>query len=153
MLPLVAGTVLLVADRRCVAGLLFSLLLLKPQTICLLPVALLVVGEWRVVVGMAVGGACLAGGSLWLVGPGGIGQWLTLLGSAGPAIATSDGLSGAIASLGGNGAAFAAAAALGLLACVWMFGNGVPSPAGPSRSWLAGSPPPSCSPPTSTPMT
>ena len=121
VLPLVAGTVLLVADQRFVAGLLFSLLLLKPQTIGLLPVALLVVGEWRVVVGMAAGAACLAGGSLWLVGPGGLGQWLTLLGSAGPALATSNGLSGAIASLGGNGAGFAAAAVLGLLACVWMF--------------------------------
>jgi hypothetical protein len=61
VLPLVAGTVLLVADRRFVAGLLFSLLLLKPQTICLLPVALLVVGEWRVVVGMAGRRLALAG--------------------------------------------------------------------------------------------
>jgi hypothetical protein len=121
VLPLVAGTVLLAADRRFAAGLLLSLLLLKPQTIWLLPVALLVVGEWQVVVGMAAGAACLAGGSLWLVGPGGIGQWLSLLGSAGPAVATSNGLPGAIASLGGNGAGFAAAVALGLLACVWMF--------------------------------
>jgi hypothetical protein len=121
VLPLVAGTVLLVADRRFVAGLLFSLLLLKPQTIWLLPVALLVVGEWRVVVGIAAGAVCLAGGSLWLVGPGGIGQWLTLLASAGPAVATSNGLPGVIASVGGNGAGFAAAVVLGLLACVWMF--------------------------------
>jgi hypothetical protein len=120
VLPLAAGTVLLAADRRFASGLLLSLLLLKPQTIWLLPVALLVVGEWRVVVGMAVGAACLAGGSLWLVGSGGIGQWLSLLGSAGPAVATSSGLPGAIASLGGNGAGFAAAAALGLLACAWM---------------------------------
>ena len=120
VLPLVAGTVLLATHRRFAAGLLLSLLLLKPQTIWLLPVALLVAGEWQVVVGMAAGAACLAGGSLWLVGPGGLGQWITLLGSAGPAVATSDGLPGAIASLGGNGAGFAAAVALGLLACGWM---------------------------------
>lgn len=120
VLPLAAGTVLLAADRRFAAGVLLSLLLLKPQTIWLLPVALLVVGEWRVVVGMAVGAACLAGGSLWLVGPGGIGQWLSLLGSEGPAVATSNGLPGAIASLGGNGTGFAAAAVLGVVACAWM---------------------------------
>jgi hypothetical protein len=120
VLPLAAGTVLLAADRRFAAGVLLSLLLLKPQTIWLLPVALLVVGEWRVVVGMAGGAACLAGGSLWLVGPGGIGQWLSLLGSEGPAVATSNGLPGAIASLGGNGTGFAAAAVLGAVACAWM---------------------------------
>jgi hypothetical protein len=121
VLPLAAGTVLLAVHRRCAAGLLLSLLLLKPQTICVLPVALLVVGEWQVVVGMAVGAACLAGGSLWLVGLDGIGRWLSLLGSEGPAVATSNGLPGAIASLGGNGAGFAAAAALGLIACVGMW--------------------------------
>ena len=118
VLPLAAGTVLLAVDRRFASGLLLSLLLLKPQTIWLLPVALLLVGEWRVVVGMAVGAACLAGGSLWLVGPAGIGQWLSLLGSQGPAVATSNGLPGAIAGLGGNGAGFAAAAALGIVACL-----------------------------------
>jgi hypothetical protein len=121
VLPLVGGTLLLASERRLAAGLLLSLLLLKPQTIWLLPVALLVVGEWRVVAGMAVGAACLAGGSLWLLGTGGIGQWLSLLGSAGPAVSTSSGLPGAIASLGGNGAGFAAAAALGVVACAWMW--------------------------------
>jgi hypothetical protein len=70
---------------------------------------------------MAVGAACLEGGSLWLLGTGGIGQWLSLLGSAGPAVSTSSGLPGAIASLGGNGAGFAAAAALGVVACAWMW--------------------------------
>ncbi|MGD1054370.1 MAG: glycosyltransferase family 87 protein [Candidatus Dormibacteria bacterium] len=123
VLPLVAGTVLLAADRHFAAGLLLSLLVLKPQTVWLVPVALLAVGEWRVVVGMAVGAAGLAGGSLWLVGPAGIGQWLSLLGSAGPAVSTSSGLPGAVASLLGNTAGFVAAAALGLLACVWTWGR------------------------------
>jgi len=121
VLPLVAGTVLLAAERRFSAGLVLSLLLLKPQTIWLLPVALLVVGEWRVVVGMVVGAACLAAGSLWLVGPGGIGQWLSLLGSAGPPVSTSNGLPGVVASIAGNTGGFVAAAALGVVACAGMW--------------------------------
>ena len=121
VLSLVGGTVLLAAGRRWGAGLLLSLLLLKPQTVWLLPLALLLVGEWRVVAGMVIGGACLAGASLLLVGVAGIDQWLSLLGGRGPAVATSYGLPGAIASLGGNGAGFVAAAVLGLIACGWVW--------------------------------
>lgn len=116
-----AGAVMLASGRRWGAGLLLSLLLLKPQTVWLLPFALLLIGEWRVVAGMAIGGACLGAASLGLVGPPGIGQWLSLLGARGPALATSDGLPGAIASLAGNGAGFAAAAVLGVAACAWVW--------------------------------
>ncbi len=121
VLPLVGGAVLLATNRRFAGGILLSLLLLKPQTVWLLPVALLVAGEWEAVAGMALGGVCLAGASLWLIGTSGVGQWLALLGSRGPALSTSDGLPGAIASLGGNGAGFVAAATLGLVACGWLW--------------------------------
>jgi hypothetical protein len=130
-LPLVAGAVLLAAGHRFPAGLLLSLALLKPQTAWLVPIALLVAGEWRAVLGMAVGVACWSGASLWLVGPGGVGQWLSLLGQQGPSVATSIGLPGAVASLGGNGLGFAAAALLAVVACGWLCWR---------RSQLAGRP-------------
>ena len=121
VLALVGGAVLLTAPRRVAAGLVLSALLLKPQTVWLVPLALLLIGEWRVVAGMAIGGVCLAGASVWLVGTAGIGQWLTLLAGRGPALSTSDGIPGAIASLGGNGAGFVAAAVLGVVACGWLW--------------------------------
>jgi len=120
VLPLVAGAALLAASRPFPAGLLLSLPLLKPQTEWLVPFALLLVGQWRVVVGMAVGVAAWGGASLLMVGPGGIAQWLSLLDQQGPAVATSIGLPGALASLGGNGPGFAAAAVLGVMACGWL---------------------------------
>lgn len=120
VLPLVAGAVLLGAGRPFAAGLLLSLPLLKPQTAWLVPLALLAAGEWRAVLGMVVGVACWAGASLCLVGPGGIGQWLSLLGEQGPAVATSIGIPGAFAGLGGNGLGFTVAAALAAIACAWL---------------------------------
>jgi hypothetical protein len=131
VLPMVAAAVLIATDRQFVAGLLLSLALLKPQTAWLVPIALLAAGEWRAVLGMVVGVACWAGVSICLIGPGGIGQWLSLLGESGPSVATSIGLPGAIASLGGNGLGFEAAAALAVIACGWSCWR---------RRWLAGRP-------------
>lgn len=123
LLFLVAGTLMLASGRRWAAGLLLSLLLLKPQTIWLVPLVLLLVGEWRAFAGMAIGGACLAAASVGLVGLSGVGQWLGMLGARGPAVATSDGLPAAVASLGGNGAGVVAAAVLGVAVSVWAWGH------------------------------
>jgi hypothetical protein len=131
VLPLVGGAVLLGSRRPLAAGLLLSLTLLKPQIAWLVPIALLAAGEWRAVVGMVIGVACWGGASVWLVGPEGIGQWLSLLGTQGPAVATSVGVPGAFAGVGGNGLGFAVAAGLAAVACVWLVWR---------RRWLAGRP-------------
>ena len=120
VLPLVGGALLLTTGRRLSAGLLLSLPLLKPQTEWLVPVALLAAAEWRALAGMAAGVTAWAGTSLWIAGPGGVGQFFGLLGSQGPPVATSVGVPGVAASVGGSGAGFVTAMALGLLACGWL---------------------------------
>jgi hypothetical protein len=117
VLPLVGAAVLLATGRPLAAGLALSLLILKPQTVWLVPVALLAARQWRGLAGMIAGAALWAAASLWSVGPAGVGQWLALLAAQGPPVDTSVGIPGAVASLFGGGAGFATAALLGLAAC------------------------------------
>jgi hypothetical protein len=70
-------------DRPVLAGLLLSLLLVKPQYVWLVPVALVLAGRWRVLLGLGIGAALLGATSVILVGPAGIGEWITASVTAG----------------------------------------------------------------------
>jgi len=153
VLPLVAGTVLLVADRRFVAGLLFSFSCSspRPSACCRRPPGGGGVAGWWW--GWRSGRPASAGGSLWLVGPGGIGQWLTLLGSAGPAIATSDGLSGSSPAWGATGPPSPPLRRWGSSRVSGCSGNGVPFTGRPLQVVALGIAASLLLAPTSTPMT
>jgi hypothetical protein len=72
---------LLERDRWALSGVALALAFsLKPQDCLLVPVALLVSGRWRPVVGFAVTAAFLTALSLASLGPGGIAAWLDDLG-------------------------------------------------------------------------
>jgi hypothetical protein len=78
LLTLALVLALRVLPRRPVlAGLLLSLLLIKPQYLWLVPVMLAVTGRWRALAGLAVGGALMAASSLALVGPAQSAAWLS----------------------------------------------------------------------------
>jgi hypothetical protein len=64
--------------RPILAGLALSVLLIKPQYLWLVPVALVVTRKWRVLVGLAIGAAVTALSSLALVGPGEVHAWISL---------------------------------------------------------------------------
>jgi hypothetical protein len=74
--PLIGAAVLvawrLLRERRdAAAGLVLTLLVLKPNTAFLVPVALLFIGRWRALSAWLAGSAVLVLGSLAFVGPGG----------------------------------------------------------------------------------
>ena len=124
VLPLAAGTLALGAGRPLTGGLLLSCLLLKPQTVWLVPVALLIARNWRALAGMTLGAALWAGASLALAGVAGVGRWLDLLGTQGPPVDTSIGIPGVVASIGGSVSGFVGAVALGLVAAGWLWRHG-----------------------------
>ncbi len=111
-------------DRAVVAGLLLSVLLIKPQTVWLVLPALVVARSWRVLLGFACGaGAWLLTGVL-LVGPGQMLQLprLILQRHVAEAFRTA-GLPGFVTDVAGSGvAAFAAAAVLagGAVLVAWL---------------------------------
>ncbi|MGH7902819.1 MAG: glycosyltransferase family 87 protein [Candidatus Dormibacteraceae bacterium] len=76
---LLFGWWLMRRHRHLAAGLVLSLICVKPQLVILLPIALLVARRWRTLVGWAVGAAVLAGGSVAAIGWGGVQQYLGAL--------------------------------------------------------------------------
>ena len=73
-------------DRHpLVAGLALSCLLVKPQYIWLVPLALVVIHRWRALAGLALGALVVAALSLFLVGSGGLADWVGLSLTAGTA--------------------------------------------------------------------
>ena len=75
------GARLLAAGRDPWAGIVLSLTLVKPQLAWLVPVALLVRGAWRALMGFVAGGAVLLGLSLVVTGPQSWLRWVEAVSS------------------------------------------------------------------------
>ncbi len=106
----------LLVRRPVLAGLLLSLLLIKPQYLWLVPVMLALTGRWRALAGLAAGGALMAASSLALVGSTQSAAWLSAALTAGSdQLTMTFGLPGLVAGPFGASAAHLAFA-LGALA-------------------------------------
>ena len=66
-------------NRPLAAGLVLSLIALKPQLALMVPVALLVAGQWRAFVGWAAGSLAMLGGALATTGIAGLQTYVSLL--------------------------------------------------------------------------
>jgi len=85
VVPLVAAALLVAwrlikEDREIAAGLVLSLLVLKPNTAVLVPFVVLAAGRWRAFVACAAASAVLAGLSVLSVGMDGVNDYLASLG-------------------------------------------------------------------------
>lgn len=79
LLPLSAGYVLLIRGQPLCAGLVWSLLLLKPQyfpAAAFTALAVALCGSLRPALGIALGALGVAGANLWLFSPELVGRWL-----------------------------------------------------------------------------
>lgn len=65
----VAGLVLAMRRRPVLGGALLGVLAIKPQLFLLVPVALLIARQWRVLLGVVITSALLAGSTVWMLGP------------------------------------------------------------------------------------
>ncbi|HEX2924337.1 MAG TPA: glycosyltransferase family 87 protein [Chloroflexota bacterium] len=83
------GLMALVSDRPFLGGLLFGLLVVKPQYVVLFGLLFLIKGRWRELSGMAVGGTLVAGLSLVMVGPEGLVGFVGMLRDVGGFSASS----------------------------------------------------------------
>ncbi len=113
VVPLVAASVLIAwrlvrEERDVAAGIVLSLVVLKPQTAAVVPVALLAIGRYRAFAAWVVGAATVAGASLLTLGPNGLAEYLTSLNGL-PTSSSEVTLGGA---LGLTGAAVALCGAL-----------------------------------------
>jgi arabinofuranan 3-O-arabinosyltransferase len=123
IVPLVAAALLVAwrlvkEDREIAAGLVLSVLALKPNTAVLVPFALLAAGRWRTFLACAAASAVLAGLSLLAVGMDGVNDYLGSLDRL-PGGATALTLGGAFGLSGP--AAMAVRAAIVLAALVAAF--------------------------------
>jgi Glycosyltransferase family 87 len=119
LLPAVAAVVCLKGGKHFYAGLLLSILLLKPNLVWLLPVVLLGARQWRLFAGMAAGGVVWIVSTVMILGPQHLSDWPSALGSAFGAVDYSEGIPGLVASLTASTAAAASTAvALGVIAAV-----------------------------------
>ncbi|MGD0447373.1 MAG: glycosyltransferase family 87 protein [Candidatus Dormibacteria bacterium] len=114
-LALVGG--LWAAPRRpWVAGLLLSVLVVKPQSLWLVPVGLLIIREYRVLLGLLLGGLLWVAASVALVGSSQSGAWLgAVIGAGSKHIAISFGLPGLVGVAAGAGAGYVAFGVAGVL--------------------------------------
>jgi hypothetical protein len=87
-------------DKEIAAGLVLSLIFLKPNTAILVPVALLAARRYRVFAAWLAAGAVLAVIALLVLGPGGLSGYLNQLRSPLPSGADSLTLKGAIGATG-----------------------------------------------------
>jgi len=96
-------------DRHpLVAGLALACLLIKPQYIWLVPLALVVMRRWRALAGLALGALVVAALSLFLVGSRGIADWVGLSLTAGTAqLYNSPSVPGLVGMVLGPGAGYA----------------------------------------------
>ncbi|MGD1054115.1 MAG: glycosyltransferase 87 family protein, partial [Candidatus Dormibacteria bacterium] len=124
LLLLAALALALLPRRRLAAGVALGLAAaLKPQILWFVPLALLVVREWRTLAGMLIGGlGCLAL-SLAVVPPSQLGEWMRQLFQGLPAPSSTVSLPGIVIDWAGPTAALVAAAGLALVALIalwWM---------------------------------
>ena len=110
-------------ERPLAAGLLISVLLVKPQLVWLLLPLLLVASRWRIAAGFAIGVALWVGTGLLLIGPGQLVQMVSLVRArqSAESIYTA-GLPALMGRLGAGGV-FAAAVVLtgALLLIAWLY--------------------------------
>jgi hypothetical protein len=123
VLAAAGAVVLAVRGDRLTAGLLLSVLLVKPQLVWLVVPALVLGGHRRTLVGLAAGGGVWLASSVAIVGAGGLGDWYrsNLQIGVGDSGKTA-GLPGLLVQIGGHqGVALPAAllCALGALALLW----------------------------------
>jgi len=107
VVPLVAAAILVAwrlvkEDREVAAGLVLSVLVLKPNTALLVPFVLLAAGRWRVFVACAAASGVVAGLSIIAVGFEGVGDYMGSLsrlpgGASALTLGGAFGLSGTIA--------------------------------------------------------
>jgi hypothetical protein len=103
------------------AGLVLSLLLVKPQLAWLVLPVLLIVGQWRVCAGFCAGAAVWLFTSLAIVGPGQLRTWVDIVRDAGVAHAEDkEGLPGLIAGFGGSTTAAYATAVIVAAGGLWL---------------------------------
>ena len=122
LLLLAALALALLPGRRLLAGALLGLAAaLKPQILWFVPLALLMVREWRTLVGMLIGGVGSLALSLAIVPPSQLGEWLRQLVHGLPAPSSTVSLPGIVTDWGGPAAALVAAIGLALiaLAALW----------------------------------
>jgi hypothetical protein len=105
--------------RSLTAGLLLSVLLVKPQLVWLLPPLLLAASRWRIMAGFALGAAVWAGSGLLLIGPDQLARLASLVRArqSSESLYTA-GLPALAGHIAGEGAVFAAAVVLAAAALV-----------------------------------
>ncbi len=122
LLLALVGAIWALERKPLVAGLLLSALLLKPQLIWLVPMALMAMRRWRALGGLALGAGLWVVTTLVLVGPAGALDWLRAsLQDGSDSMQIAPGIPGAVARLAGSGAGwdvFLVAAPLAVIACV-----------------------------------
>jgi glycosyl transferase family 87 len=121
LLPAFGGAVLIARGRPLAAGVLLSLLLMKPQTVWLLPLILVFAGQWRLLGGMAVGAALWVATSLLLVPAGQLALWPAYVLAQAPAVSASIGFPGLISLLSGSQIGFPVALVSASTACAAAF--------------------------------
>jgi Glycosyltransferase family 87 len=124
ILPAVGAALLLRRDRRLLAGLCLSILLLKPQLIWMLPAILLVARQWRVLAGLTLGGAGWLAGSILILGFGRIMDWPNALLSVGGQTPDTNGLPGLVAYVTSSATAGTwcwAALGVATAAAIWIY--------------------------------
>ena len=111
-------------DRPLAAGLLLSVLLVKPQLVWLLLPLLVIGSRWRIAAGFAVGAAVWLLSGLLLIGPGQLAQMVSLVRArqSGESLYTA-GLAALVGQFGGSGGVFVAAVVLtvAVLAVAWWY--------------------------------
>lgn len=117
LLGLSLAIIALEARHPLGAGLLLSILLIKPQVIWLVPITLMAARQWRVLLGLLIGALVWTVGSLLLVGPAALVQGVHLaLTLGGLQASAATGLPGLVAQVSPGGMATNLCLALGLLA-------------------------------------
>jgi len=116
LLPAVGAVLCIGRGKHFTAGILLSLLLLKPQLVWLLPVVLIGSRQWKALAGMAAGGLVWVGSSLLILGFQHLPDWQAALSSASGSVDFSDGIPGFVSVLtSSTSAAIWTTAALGVL--------------------------------------
>jgi len=112
LLAAVAALWALQSGRPLTAGLLLSVLVVKPQLVWLLLPLLLVASRWRVAAGFALGAAAWLGSGLLLIGPGQLAQLVSLVRARQSAESLYTAGLPALVGRAGTGGVFAAAVVL-----------------------------------------
>ena len=114
LLAVMGSAVVLTHGRPVLAGIALSILVMKPQTMWLIPIVLAISGQWRVLIGALSGAAAWLVSSFALVGVDQLAQWPSLIAVRAPAVSSSIGVPGLAAMVGGDRVAVPVAIACAL---------------------------------------